>query len=118
MDFVTYEELAATPVETLARTIAFLGWPEKPPGLIEQVVAYGSFENMRKMEEGNVFDSFRLAPPKNGDPNAFKVRRGKVGGYRDYLSAEDIAYLDNYIAQHLDPIYPYQAEQAAAAGNR
>ncbi len=115
MEFVTYEELAATPVPTLARCIAFLGWPERPEGYLEQVVAYGSFENMRRMEEGNVFDNFRLAPPKNRDPEGFKVRRGVVGGYRDYLPKEDLAFIDSYIAQTLDPIYPYHPEQTAAA---
>jgi hypothetical protein len=25
------------------------------------------------------------------DPESFKVRRGKVGGYRKYLSVEDLA---------------------------
>jgi hypothetical protein len=28
------------------------------------------------------------------DPESFKVRRGKVGGFRDYLAPDDIAYID------------------------
>ena len=27
-----------------------------------------------------------------GDPESFKVRRGKVGGFTDYLNGDDLAY--------------------------
>jgi hypothetical protein len=31
------------------------------------------------------------------DPESYKTRRGKVGGYVDYLTAEDIAFIDQTV---------------------
>ena len=44
---------------------------------------------MQKLEAAGAFDSNILHPGDVRDPESFKVRRGKVGGYREYLSAED-----------------------------
>jgi hypothetical protein len=35
-----------------------------------------------------------LRTPSSADPESFKVRKGRVGGFRDYLSPEDIEYVD------------------------
>ena len=40
------------------------------------------------------------------DPESFKVRRGKVGGYREYLSLEDQQYAANALAE-LDSRFGY-----------
>jgi hypothetical protein len=40
------------------------------------------------------------------DPESFKVRRGKVGGYAEYLSVEDQQYAAVAI-QKLDPRFGY-----------
>jgi hypothetical protein len=42
------------------------------------------------------------------DPESFKVRRGKVGGYREYLSAEDLEYAADALLE-LDPQFSYNA---------
>jgi hypothetical protein len=54
-----------------------------------------------------------LAPRDARDPSSFKVRKGVIGGYRDELAAEDIAYCDAVIAQH-----DYEARIAAALRER
>lgn len=50
-----------------------------------------SFENMRAVELSGEFGQPWLRP-RNG---ATKTRRGVVGGYLNYLSASDIAFLEN-----------------------
>ena len=40
---------------------------------------------MKKLEAAGAFDSKILKPGNVTDPESFKVRRGKVGGYREYL---------------------------------
>jgi len=40
------------------------------------------------------------------DPESFKVRRGKVGGYQEYLSVEDLQYAAKALAQ-LNPLFGY-----------
>ncbi len=106
-EIVSYEDLTNAPAKTLTRCISFLEWPSKPDGFLQQVIDYGSFEKMRAYEESNAFKNFTLVPPKNPDPEGFKVRKGKIGGYRDYLSDADIDHMNGYIADTLDPIFGY-----------
>ena len=40
-----------------------------------------------------------LRAGRDADPEAFKVRRGKVGGFRDYLSDDDVAWIDACVAE-------------------
>jgi hypothetical protein len=41
------------------------------------------------------------------NPNAFKVRRGKVGGYSDYFDEAELKEIDTLIAS-LPPIFEYR----------
>ena len=52
------------------------------------------------MEDGEI-----TAEPKN--PESHKVRRGKVGGYKDYLLERDIAYLNSEI-KHMPEEWRYE----------
>jgi hypothetical protein len=72
-------------------------------------VDYASFENMRKIEKNNdpTAGSRRLMPKDLNNPESFKVRRGKVGGYRDYFSDEELAVINEYITSNLAPSYGY-----------
>jgi hypothetical protein len=58
---------------------------------IDRGVAAGSFENMKSVEDDGQFHAPWLRR-RNDSP---KVRTGRVGGFRDTLSDEDIAYLDS-----------------------
>jgi hypothetical protein len=60
--------------------------------IFQEALEFSRFENMQKLEAAGVFDSKILHPGDVRDPESFKVRRGKVGGYREYLSAEDLEY--------------------------
>lgn len=99
-----YEDLHAAPAATLCKLLEFLEFPHASDKMLESVVSYCSFENMRRMEEKNLLKSNRLAAPDSNDPESFKVRREKIGGYRDYLSETDLEFLNQKIAG-LDPIY-------------
>ena len=52
-------------------------------------------------------DGTPLAPGRQGDPESFKARRGKVGGYVEYLTADDAAWLAGRMRAELDPFYGY-----------
>ena len=61
-----------------------------------------SFERMRQSEASGELGlryGGKLRPRDPDDPESFKVRRGKVGGYLDYLDAEAIAYCDGVLAR-------------------
>jgi hypothetical protein len=76
---------------------------------------------MRKMEEKKTFwlSGGRMVPKDRSNPESYKVRRAKVGGYRDYFSAEEIAKVDEVIRQGLSPAFGYldsgQEVRAASA---
>ncbi len=60
---------------------------------------------MQALELAGAIPGRRLAVADPANPESRKVRRGKVGGYRDYLPPEDVAWIDAYLARHLDPWY-------------
>jgi len=86
---VRYEALRASPEERFRDLLAHLGESSPEPIIFQQALEFSRFENMQKLEAAGAFDSNILHPGDVRDPESFKVRRGKVGGYREYLSAED-----------------------------
>ena len=59
----------------------------------------GGWENLRRAEAADAFRSASLRAANPADPESYKVRRGKIGGYVDYLSPGDIAYIDEREAE-------------------
>jgi len=85
---------------------------------VRDAVEYASVENMRKLEERNVFwlAGGRMKPGKKGDPNSYKVRRAKVGGYKDYFDAAQNAEIEELVRKELSPSYGYDAPAGDAPG--
>lgn len=102
---VTYEDMIKDARTVLLQVVAFLGWPMRGDAWIKEIVAFGSFDNMRKLEETNALNNARLQAPDNRDPESYKVRKGKVGGYMDYLLEEDKRYIDDYLQHNLDDYF-------------
>lgn len=92
--FLRYEALHATPVDALRRALDFLGATAVDDAILGEAVRYATFENMRKAEASDTLRTLALRPATPDDPESFKVRRGRVGGYAEYLSAADVAYID------------------------
>ncbi|WP_462281017.1 sulfotransferase domain-containing protein [Salinivirga cyanobacteriivorans] len=66
-------------------------------------VEYSSFSNMKKMEaSGNLKEPW-MKPGAKGQKNSMKIRKGKVGSFREELDAKDIQYLNNRIKEQLNP---------------
>lgn len=101
---VRYEELHRVPVATLAEIVRFFPLPGVTEGHLQFAVTAASFERMQQMEADGVSRDFRLRPTDAGDPESFKVRRGKVGGYSDYLSDDDLSYVNERL-RRLAPLY-------------
>jgi hypothetical protein len=103
---VRYEALRASPAEYFRDLLAVLGESTPDANIFEAALEFSRFDNMQKLEAAGAFDSNILHPGDVRDPESFKVRRGKVGGYREYLSVEDQQYAANALAQ-LDPLFGY-----------
>jgi hypothetical protein len=97
-----YEDLRGNPEKEFTRLLDFLGLPDLGRAAFDDALEYSSFENMKQLERSGAVKSRHLAPPVvEGDPEGFKVRRGIVGGYKDYLSADDQRFLNEYINANL-----------------
>jgi alcohol sulfotransferase len=62
---------------------------------------------MREREREGRFASDDLTPRDHSDTDSFKVRRGVIGGYRDYFDDAQCAALDALVAERLDPFFGY-----------
>jgi len=103
---VRYEDLRAKPAETLKRIMDHMGetFSEEE---IEEAVAFGSFDNLRKLESEGHFKQGGLSRRDVKDPETFKVRRAKVGGYRDYFTPEQAAELESLMNERLNQVFGY-----------
>jgi len=102
---VRYEDLHADPKQELRRALGVIGGVPSDD-VIDRAVDFARFDNMRKLEiEGSIGRNNRLKPADANDPASFKTRKGEVGGYRNYLSAEDIEYMNARIKSQLSPFY-------------
>ena len=111
---VRYEDLRANTDETLARVAEFMGM-EATPDQVSEAVEYASFENLKKKEASGSFrfSGGRMMPGDKNNPNSYKVRRAKVGGYRDYFEDEQVRQIDALMESTLDPVYGYKASEPA-----
>jgi hypothetical protein len=96
-----YETLRAAPAETLTALLRFLEQSFSAEEIAE-AVEFARFENLAKREAEGFFAGRRLAAADAGNRDSFKVRRGKVGGYREYFDAEQCERLESWVARHLD----------------
>ena len=101
-----YEEMHADPSAVLRSFVQFLGAPQIDSDAIDRAVGYASFDHAQKLEETGHFDSKKLRPWRASDPESYKVRRGKVSGYVDYLTPEDCEYADAVIRRLGCAYYP------------
>lgn len=114
---VRYEDLRSHTAGELGRVLAHVGTPGDEAS-IQDAVDYASFEKMRAREsKGEVAEGSgtRLTAADPSNPDSFKTRRAKVGGYRDDFEADELASIDDYIDTHLDPVFGYTGQADAAA---
>ena len=109
---VRYEELRTETRTTLERITDFMGLGLTDHEL-DEAVAFGSFDNLRKLEGQGFFPRGGLSLRNAADPNARKVRRAKIHGYRDDLSPEQIEWVDRLVAAELSPTLGYSTPDTA-----
>jgi hypothetical protein len=105
---IRYEAVRAAPAEHFRELLALIGETTLDMSIFQEAVEFSRFDNMQKLEAAGVFDSKILHPGDIRDPESFKVRRGKVGGYREYLSVRDQKYAADALAE-LDCRFGYSS---------
>jgi len=103
---IRYEDLRSEPSETLRVVMATVGETFSDEEL-KEAVDFGSFDHLRSLESQGHFKQGGLTLRNTEDPNSFKVRRAKVGGYVEDFSPEEVAVLDELVAKHLSPFFGF-----------
>ena len=106
---VRYEDMRSNTGEVLEKILTFLGTPGEQDQ-IQEAVRFASVENMRNMETKRTFwlSGSRMVAKDKSNPNSYKVRKAKVGGYRDYFDDQQIQTLNQLVADRLDSIFGYE----------
>jgi len=106
-----YEELRAAPVPALHRVTRLMGetFSEEE---VRRAVEWGSFENLQRLETAGTFRQGGMKLVDAGDPSTYKVRRGRVGGYREDFNPERVAELEALVRENIAPALGYCREVA------
>lgn len=99
---VRYEDMRADSTAALRDLLAFLG-AAVPDEALTEAISFASFDRMREMEASGRFSrkyGEKLTPRDASDPESFKVRKGKVGGFVEVMSPDDIAYCNELLRRH------------------
>jgi hypothetical protein len=105
---VRYEDLRADTEKWLGDILDFMGTPGTEAE-IHDAVDYGSIKNMKKLETTSTgwVGGGRLKPGDKDNPDSYKVRRAKVGGYSDYFDTEQLARVNQLVQERLSPVFGY-----------
>ena len=107
-----YEAAAADPARELAAALYFLGETISAES-IQAATQEASFANMQRLESAGTQPIYKssgfpiFATGDRGNPDAMHVRQGRVGGYRDHLSAAHIAAFERQISAHMPRAFGY-----------
>ena len=104
--FFRYEDIRSRPLEMLESIVGFLNASFSKEE-VQEAVDFAAFENLKELERVNFFKNSRLTPKDPDDPDSFKVRRGKVGGYVDYFDDAQIAEMEELVRTRLEPFFGY-----------
>ncbi|HFD81343.1 MAG TPA: hypothetical protein ENK05_13270 [Gammaproteobacteria bacterium] len=103
---IRYEDLRSEPGRILGQLTALMG-DRFSDEEIQAAVDFGSFDNLRQLESEGFFRQGGLTLRNAKDPESFKVRRAKVGGFRDYFTPEQVAEIEALMEERLSPTLGY-----------
>ncbi|PHV65589.1 sulfotransferase domain-containing protein [Williamsia muralis] len=95
VSFVSYEAMISRPLETFEFLLAALGVPVERQ-IAQQAVEKSTFERMQRIEVEEGMLGIRY---DRSNPEALRVRKGIVGGFREVLSPHDCTYIAAEVAK-------------------
>jgi hypothetical protein len=98
---VQYEKIRNNPFNEFEKLIEFLEKDVNAQAL-KRAIEETDFQKMKAEERKGLHGNFELSHSKSNDEESFKVRKGKVGGYIDYLTDSEIAYANGA----MDKLHP------------
>mgnify|MGYP001048112435 CR=1 FL=1 len=110
---VRYESMHAEPVATLRGVLEAMGLPGVDDQEVSEAIEFARFDNLRRLEASGRLSDSALKPKDASDPDSFKVRKGKVGGYRENLSEDDLAFIAETLDSYPCPFYNENYQRAS-----
>ncbi len=109
---VRYEDMRADPAAELSRILEFTG-TEISAEQLREAVEFAAYDNMKKMEQERFFkgSGARVKAADKDNPQSYKVRKAKVGGFRDYFTDEQCEELERMVSE-LDSLFRYRERDA------
>ena len=105
---VRYEDMKSEPARVLRQVLNFVGLECITDDEVHEAIEYARFENMQKLEAGAQAASYKLKPGDKNDPDSFKVRKGKAGGFLECFTPAEIEMLNGKMAAMLTDYYGYE----------
>jgi hypothetical protein len=102
---VCYEALHADTPGTLRTALQAIGLQDIEDRELADAVEFARFDNLRRLEMSGRMRAAALRPKDPSDPDSFKVRKGRVGGHRESLGENDIAYIEETLRRVPCPLY-------------
>lgn len=99
---MSYEKFHSDTFGQLSEMLTFAGFPVDEERA-QKAVDASKFSNMSKMESSGVLKEPWMKPGDKNKANSKKIRKGKVGGFRQELEQQDIDFLNRQIKEHLHP---------------
>lgn len=100
-----YEDLVVDGVASLSNALQFIGAKEKSRKQLERIYNFSKADNMRQLERNGKIDGMRTF---GNDNNSLKVRKAKIGSYKNEMNESDIIFCDR-LMRFLPPIYGYNS---------
>lgn len=100
---IEYESMHERPEETFSNLLNFIGITDFNQEDLDICIQASQFDEVkRNIKNGKLASFFNNSSSEMNryqrlfkkDPESAKLRQGKVGGYKNYLSEEDIKYID------------------------
>jgi len=101
---IRYEEMHADANAVLTGALKIIGIKEPNEAHIQQAVVFCKFRNLQALERNHTFGSTKVQARDTDDLKTYKFRSGKIGGYKDYFSEDNITYLSNLIQRNDSPL--------------
>jgi hypothetical protein len=96
---VAYEALREDTIGSLAEILRYIDRPV-PEHRIRQTVENNTFAKMRNREANNEYGNRGLQARDPSNPNTYKVRRGKIGGWRDELDLQTQGFVNEMLEKY------------------
>jgi len=103
---MTYEALSSNAYLAFNELFDFMGVNINDE-IFKMAIQETQFDKMKVMEKEKKFDEPWMRSGTGNTDASMKVRKGKVGGFRDDLSETDVQFVNEAIKNNLSPLLPY-----------